>query len=96
MIKRPAISFVVLLCGVAAVAAPRSPVDEFVLDKEFCAYMASTPGYESDTFLVRYQAAMQAAVLFIWHEMPQTSYTQAIFEIRAQCDEALEQLIHYR
>lgn len=79
-----------------AISAPPSPLDLFVADKEFCAYMASLPEQDDEKFLARYEAAMREAVAFIRHENARMTNTQAIFEVKARCDAALNGLIHYK
>ena len=96
MIKRTAISLIGVFGAMAAFSASPSPVDKFIIDKEFCAYMASLPENESERFLARYQAAMGAAVSFIRQQDQRTTETQAIFAIKAKCDVALRKSIHYK
>jgi len=94
----------VILCGglfwtsiaSSATATPPTPLDRFIADPEFCAYMASPPENESEEFLARYQAAMHAAISFVRQKKKTKSQTQAIFEVRAKCDAALNSLLHYK
>ena len=61
MIKRITISFLIALAAAAAISsACPSPLDRFVADGEFCAYMVSPPEGVADVFLARYQAAVQS------------------------------------
>ncbi|RST49584.1 hypothetical protein [Variovorax sp. DXTD-1] len=96
MIKKFAILLIGACWAASAMSAPQSPVDKFVADKEFCAYMASLPENESGTFLTRYQAAMDAAISFVRKKNPGATDTQAIFSIKAKCDAALDGLAHYK
>jgi hypothetical protein len=96
MIRKSAILLVSALGMANAMSASPSPVDKFVADKEFCAYMASLPENESETFLTRYQAAMDAAISFVRKKNPRATDTQAIFSIKAKCDIALNGLAHYK
>ncbi|MBB3639270.1 hypothetical protein [Variovorax atrisoli] len=94
----------VILCGglfwtsvaSSATATPPTPLDRFISDREFCAYMASPPENESEEFLARYQAAMHAAISFVRQKKKTKTQTQAIFEVRAKCDAALNSLLHYK
>jgi len=94
----------VILCGglfwtsiaSSATATPPTPLDRFIADPEFCAYMASPPENESEEFLARYQAAMRAAISFVSQKKKTKTQTQAIFEVRAKCDAALNSLLHYK
>ncbi|WP_139188749.1 hypothetical protein [Variovorax sp. OV700] len=96
MIRKSAVLLVSALWMANAMSASQSPVDKFVADKEFCAYMASLPENESETFLTRYQAAMNAAVSFVRKKNPRATDTQAIFSIKARCDVALNGLAHFK
>jgi hypothetical protein len=96
MIKNNTILLIGALWLANAFSASPSPVDRFISDKEFCAYMASLPENESESFLARYQAAMGAAVSFLRQKNPKTTETQALFSIKAKCDEALGRLTHYK
>lgn len=58
--------------------------------------MASLPENENESFLARYQVAMDAAVSFLRQKNPKTTDTQALFSIKAKCDEALNKLTHYK
>lgn len=92
-----AATFAGLLFGATAAAGPAlSPVDSFVADKEFCAYMVALPETEDDAFVARYAAAMQAAVTYMQHREPRITQTKAFFAMRAKCDMALKKRIHYR
>jgi|LNAP01.1.fsa_nt_gb hypothetical protein len=95
MFKKFVVSLVGTFWAMSMVAAPKSPVDKFIADKEFCAYMASLPENDSQEFLARFQAAMQAAVLFIRHRDPGITETEALFSMKARCDAALIGLVHY-
>lgn len=57
--------------------------------------MVSLPENESEAFLARYQAAMRAAISFVSEAKKTKTQTQAIFEIRAKCDAALNSMLHY-
>jgi hypothetical protein len=80
----------------SAMSRPQSPIEEFVADKEFCAYMASLPENESETFLVRYQAAMEAAMSSVRTSNPAATDTQIIFSMKVRCDEALNGRAHHQ
>ncbi len=58
--------------------------------------MVSLPENDSEEFLARYQAAMQAAISFVREKKKKTTETQAIFEIKAKCDAALNSMLHYK
>ena len=83
-----------------ASSATATPLDRFIADREFCAYMVSLPENESEAFLARYQAAMRAAISFVIEakktKTQTQTQTQAIFEIRAKCDAALNSMLHYK
>jgi len=79
-----------------ASSATATPLDRFIADREFCAYMVSLPENESEAFLARYQAAMRAAISFVIEAKKTKTQTQAIFEIRAKCDAALNSRLHYK
>lgn len=79
-----------------ASSATATPLDRFIADREFCAYMVSLPENESEAFLARYQAAMRAAISFVSGAKKTKTQTQAIFEIRAKCDAALNSMLHYK
>jgi hypothetical protein len=81
-----------------ASSATATPLDRFIADREFCAYMVSLPENESEAFLARYQAAMRAAISFVIEakKAKTQTQTQAIFEIRAKCDAALNSRLHYK
>lgn len=79
-----------------AIPAPPSPLEMFIADRDFCAYMAAPPENESEAFLERYQAAIQRAVSFIRKNNPSATETQALFSIKARCDEALNSMLHYK
>lgn len=96
MTKRVAILLFTLLSVESASSAPKTPVDEFISDSEFCAYMASPPENNAKEFLSRYQAAMQDATSFLRQQNKNMTETQAIFSIKAKCDEALTSLLHYK
>ena len=90
MIKRIAISFLIALAAAAAISsACPSPLDRFVADGEFCAYMVSPPEGVADVFLARYQAEVQSVIAFLRQADRSMSETQALFAIRAACDTAL-------
>jgi hypothetical protein len=83
--------------GVAlAASASRSPLEKFIEDKEFCAYMAALPENDSGEFLKRYQAAIHNAVSFIRKNNQNTTESQALFSVKAKCDEALKSMLHYK
>lgn len=91
----------VILCGglfwaATSSSATATPLDRFIADREFCAYMASPPENDSEEFLARYQAALRAAISFVSAKKKTKTQTQAIFEIRAKCDAALNSMLHYR
>ncbi len=92
--------FVIWIIGVCVAAntsaTPNSPVDRFIIDKEFCAYMASPPENDSEEFLARYEAAMHTAVAFILQHDPESTETKALFLMKKKCDMALNDLVHYR
>jgi len=58
--------------------------------------MASLPEQDDEKFLARYEAAVREAVAFLRHENARTTNTQAIFEVRARCDAALNGRVHYQ
>ena len=78
-----------------ASSATATPLERFIADREFCAYMVSLPENESEAFLARYQAAMRAAISFVIEAKKTKTQTQVIFEIRAKCDAALNSMLHY-
>jgi len=93
----------VILCGglfwaATASSATATPLDRFIADREFCAYMVSPPENDSEEFLARYQAAMRAAISFVSakKKTKTQTHTQALFEIRAKCDAALNSMLHYK
>jgi|GEM_PF-1045149 len=96
MIRKSTTLFIGAFWMAIATSAPQTPLDRFIADKEFCAYMASLPENESEAFLARYQAAMNAALSFVRKKNPKATDTQAIFSIKAKCDVALSGLIHYK
>ncbi|MDR6890662.1 hypothetical protein J2X67_005208 [Variovorax sp. 3319] len=57
--------------------------------------MVSLPENESEIFLSRYKAAMDAAIFFVQDKNPGATDTQAIYSLKAKCDEALDRRTHY-
>ena len=96
MIRTAATFLACLFTGGAAIADASSPLRDFVRDREFCAYMASPPEDDREAFLARYQAALHAVMAFIRKSQPRATDTQAIFLVKAACDEALRSGIHDR
>ncbi|RSZ39933.1 MULTISPECIES: hypothetical protein [unclassified Variovorax] len=96
MIKKTALLFAGFCWAAVATSATVTPLDRFIADREFCAYMVSLPENDSEEFLARYQAAMQAAISFVREKKKKTTETQAIFEIKAKCDAALNSMLHYK
>lgn len=91
------VAWIIGACAAASASAtPDSPVDRFIVDEEFCAYMASPPENDSEEFLVRYEAAMRTAVAFILQRDPESTETKALFLMKEKCDVALNDLAHYR
>ena len=60
-----------------AASAAVTPLERFIADREFCAYMVSPPENDSDEFLARYQAAMRAAISFVREKKKAKKETQA-------------------
>ena len=83
----PLASTLLLFCSMA-LAFPPSAMERFVTDKEFCAYMVSTPDGETEAFLIRYEAALEAAVESL-RQNTALSRSRALFANRARCDAAL-------
>jgi hypothetical protein len=96
MIKKSAIFLIGGLWMASAMSERLSPLEKFIADKEFCAYMASLPGNESETFQTRYEAAMGAAISFLRKRNSKPTETEAILMIKAKCDAALSGLAHYK
>ena len=90
MIMKMLICFLGALAVTTAISsACPSPLDRFVADEEFCAYMVSPPEGETEVFLARYQSAMKSAISFMHQTNQSMSETQAIFTIRSKCDAVL-------
>lgn len=95
MIEKTAILCAGLLWTAIAASATATPLEKFIADREFCAYMV-LPENDSEEFLARYQTAMRAAISFIREKNKRTTETQAIFEVKAKCDAALNSMLHYK
>ena len=85
MLKKLLFIFVGIFGVVLAASASRSR-----------AYMAALPENDSGEFLKRYQTAIHDAVLFIRKNNQNTTESQALFSIKAKCDEALNSMLHYK
>jgi hypothetical protein len=96
MLKKILIIFVGIFGVALAASASRSPLEKFIEDKEFCAYMAALPENDSGEFLKRYQVAIHNTVSFIRKNNQNTTESQALFSIKAKCDEALNSMLHYK
>jgi hypothetical protein len=96
MKKRAAILFFSCLSFASANPLSLTPVDRFIADRDFCAYMVSLPEHDAEEFLKRFQAAMSSATSFIRHEDQYLTEAQAIFSVKKKCDEALASLLHYK
>lgn len=96
MIKSTAILLIGVSLASLSIAAQRSPLDKFIADREFCAYMAGLPENDSKEFLERYQTAMRGAVSFIRKNNQKMTENEALFSIKAKCDEALNSMLHYK
>ncbi len=94
MNKKEVITFIGICWASLAHAAPATPLEEFIADGEFCAYMAALPENDSAEFLKRYEAAMRGAISFIRDKNKDMTETQALFLIKDQCDVALNSMLH--
>ncbi|MFM9925685.1 hypothetical protein VLK31_22035 [Variovorax sp. H27-G14] len=96
MTKKYVTIFVGIFWAALANSAPTTPLQNFIADREFCAYMAALPENDSKIFLERYEIAMRGAIAFIRKNNQKMSEDQALFSIKAQCDAALNSMLHYK
>lgn len=75
--------------NVSASQNNQNPIQIFSLDIDFCAYMVSPPGFETQKFIEKYEVALNFAVDAMRQQEPKITYTQAIFSLRSLCDETL-------
>lgn len=71
-----------------------TPLDRFVANVDFCAFMVSPPDGETDEFIERYQAALGPALASLLQSQPpgppiQGTVTQALFILRGRCEATL-------
>lgn len=89
MTKRILILAMLLLSGTHASAATyerNDPVDAFSSNVEFCAYMVSAPGWESQEFSERFESAVRLAMNALRQADQAMTEHQAIFALKARCD----------
>jgi hypothetical protein len=95
MIKKAPLSAILLtfLYNLAC-AQTVTPLDRFVTNVDFCAFMVAPPDGQTDEFIERYQAALNAALTSLRQRSPssaptQEALTQALFALRGRCETTL-------
>jgi hypothetical protein len=95
MIKKASLSAILLpLLFNPTGAQMATPLDRFVANVDFCAFMVSPPDGETDEFIERYQAALGAALASLLQSQSsspptQGTVTQALFALRGRCEATL-------
>lgn len=87
MIKKASLSALLSTLFIHPIGAQSSePAELFVTNVDHCTLMVAPPDGQTDEFLGRYQAALDAALSQLFKAQPGLTLNEALFALRGRCE----------
>jgi len=67
-------------------AQTATPTDRFVADVDHCAFMVAPPDGQTDEFMNRFQASLDAALAHLFAAQPGLTMLEALLGLRGRCE----------